>query len=71
MHWGYELSQRDADVYIRKKRLPKLPPGPPAVDFATHGLPAGAAAKSKSKPGGSGKRKASDITTTAPKRARK
>ena len=24
-HWGYQLTKKDADAYVRKKKLPKLP----------------------------------------------
>ena len=24
-HWGYQLTKKDADAYVKKKKLPKLP----------------------------------------------
>jgi hypothetical protein len=25
LHWGYELTEKDADIYTSRKRIPKLP----------------------------------------------
>jgi len=64
LHWGYELSEKHAAAYVKKKKLPTLKPAASKVDFRTLGLAVGSKPSNQTGKVGTGKKAAAGAKPT-------